>query len=208
MDEQKIPLPAWIAWAMVACLAALVAGLGEFWLVEKARSQLLRDENLLAEAALKASQNQLEAERILGRRQAEKAPAGLAGFGAALLSRPDGAPAGAASAPPWGVVIWDGANRNGLLRFSRLPEAPADRDYQLWLEGPGSPYPSDCGVFQGPPGGDDRGVPFNINAPVGTGCRFILLEVKKGGALTLPEARAGGSIVLASAPLSGRISNP
>jgi hypothetical protein len=207
MDEQKIPLPAWIAWAMVACLAALVAGLGELWLVEKARAQLLRDENLLAGAALKSSQNQLEAERIVGRRQAETSPAGLAGFGAALLSPPDGATP-AASLPPWGVVIWDGANRNGLLRFSRLPEAAADRDYQLWLEGPGAPYPSDCGVFHGPPAGDDRGVPFNVNAPVGAGCRFILLEVKKGGALTLPEARAGGSIVLASAALSGRIFNP
>jgi hypothetical protein len=208
MDEQKIPLPAWFAWAMVACLAALVAGLGELWLVERARSQLLRDENLLAGAALKAAQNQLEAERILGRRQAEQAPAGLAGFGAALLSAPEGSPAGAGPAPPWGVVIWDGARRNGLLRVSRLPEAAADRDYQLWLEGPGAPYPSDCGVFHGPRGGGDRGVPFNVNAPVGSGCRFILLEVKKGGALTLPEAQAGGSIVLASGPLSGRISDP
>lgn len=207
MDEQKIPLPPWLAWAMVACLAALVAGLGELWLVEKSRSQLLRDENLLAVAALQESQNQLEAERILGRRQAEKGTAGLAGFGAALLSPPDRAPAGAASASPWGVVIWDGANRNGILRFSHLPEAPADRDYQLWLEGQGSTYPSDCGVFHGTPAGDDRGIPFNVNAPVGAGCRFILLEVKKGGALTLPEARAGGSIVLASDPLSERISS-
>src|ERR1035438_3088444 len=63
-DESRIELPAWLPWATTACLAALVACLGELWVIERARSQLLREEGMLTEAALKGMQNQLEAERI------------------------------------------------------------------------------------------------------------------------------------------------
>jgi len=69
MDEQKIPLPPWLPWATTACLAALVACLGELWILERARMRLMQEQVLLANAALKGAENQLEAERILDRRE-------------------------------------------------------------------------------------------------------------------------------------------
>jgi len=55
----KTPLPQWLPWATTACLAALVACLGELWILEKARIQLLHDENQMTEAALKAPRTSL-----------------------------------------------------------------------------------------------------------------------------------------------------
>ncbi len=62
MDEPKTTLPTLLPWAATACLAALVACIGELWIIEKARMRLVQDQNLLAEAALKGTENQLEAE--------------------------------------------------------------------------------------------------------------------------------------------------
>jgi len=78
MDETKIELPAWLPWATTACLAALVACLLELWIIERTRTQLLRDEALVGEASLRAARNQLEEERILTRREIEQLKAGAA----------------------------------------------------------------------------------------------------------------------------------
>lgn len=76
MDETKIELPAWLPWATTACLAALVACLLELWIIERTRTQLLRDEALVADANLRAARNQLEEERILTRREIEELKSG------------------------------------------------------------------------------------------------------------------------------------
>ena len=209
MNESRIELPAWLPWATTACLAALVACLGERWAIEKARSELLREEGMLTEAALKGMQNQLEAERIVNRseiaglRAASGRPAALH---AALLLAPAGSPARPPT-PPFGVVAWDPEGRRALAMFNGLPAQAPDRDYQLWLEGPGPGNPADCGVFHAPADNGGSGILIKINGSMGPGCRFLLVDGAKGGARTLGEAEAGGPIVLATLPLGEKILN-
>jgi hypothetical protein len=203
----KIELPPWLPWATTACLAALVACLGELWIIEKARSELLREDGTLAAAALKASENQIEAERIVNSRELDGLRALTethAELQFAFLLPPDGGPPGAA-AHPAGFVVWDPEGRRGLLRIDGLPAQVRERDYQLWLEGLVPGNSAECGVFHGPTGGAGGAVAIRLSGPVAPGSRFLLVDGAKGGARTLAEATAGGSIVLATLPYAGKI---
>jgi hypothetical protein len=206
MDEPKTPFPALLPWAVTACLAALVACLGELWMVEKARTQMLRDENLLANAALKGAENQIEAERILDRREREEYGAIRRegpGLRVALLSA---AIPASPLAPPSGAIAWDPDGDVCLVRASGLaPERP-DRDFQLWLLGPGPRYPADCGTFHSLPAGDSC-IELKLPAPVGPGCGFMLIYGVKGGTRSFDEAVSRGMIELASHPPPGKMAN-
>jgi len=204
MDKSKIALPRWLPWATTACLAIFVACLGEIVVIEKARTQLVRDDILLVQAQLKASQNQLEAERIVNRRELEELrPEG--GAPRLFLTPPGSDPSDASNrGAPIGVVTWDSTARHALLRFSGLPPLAAGRDYQVWIEGPAPRQPVACGLFHEAVAG---GIPVDLQAPWAPECRFLLIDTAKGGAPTLAEAQANGSIVLASLPPAGKISN-
>ena len=202
-DESKIELPAWLPWATTACLAALVACLGELWVIEKERSQLIREDAALSQTALKAAENQLEAERIVSAREGAGLRA-IAGPQVALLLAPGGSLAPKAA---FGVVDWDPAARRGRIRLSGLPVLPPERDYQLWLDGQGPGYPADCGAFHGPADDDGAGISISVAGAVGPGCRFLLVDGVKGGGRTLAEAGAHGSIVLATLPIGENISH-
>jgi hypothetical protein len=207
MDDSKIEIPAWLPWGTTAILAALVACLGELWMVEKTRTDLLRDENTLAAAALKAAENQLEAERIVDRREIEelKGSSGAeAGLNIAVLS-PSGRYLTDLPAPGSGAVVWKSQGNRATLIFAHEPGPFAQTDYQLWLVGPGQS--SSCGVFGHPTKAEPPQIPIELKIPVAKGCQFLLFEGKKGGARTIEEARATGSIVLASLPWDGRILN-
>jgi hypothetical protein len=208
MEQTKIELPWWLPWATTACLAALVACLGELLFIEKARTRFLRDQGQLAETAMRGAQNQLEAERIVERRAMESLRAGddsRRALQVLLLSPPDAAAAGA---PTLGAIVVDPADGRGLIRLAGGTEQPTARDYQLWLDGPGGGYPANCGVFHGASGADGSLASFAAGAPVSQGCRFLLVDGPKGGARTLGEAQSRGSIVLASLPYSRRIPTP
>jgi hypothetical protein len=201
MDETKIELPAWIPWATTACLAALVGCLVELLFIERSRTEMLKEENLLAKASLKGAQNQLEVERIVSRREIEEMRESP-GPRAAMLSAPN---AGArAPDAPWGIVTWDPSARHAVLRFSGLAPPAPGRNYQLWLEGSGPGYPIWCGAFNAT---SSDGFPVDLASPAASGYRFIVLECKIGGSWSLEEEKAGGSIVLASLPEPGKISN-
>jgi anti-sigma-K factor RskA len=58
-----------LPWVVAACFALSAAWLGQLYLATRAETQLLRDGNALVEISLKSTQQQLEAERILSRRQ-------------------------------------------------------------------------------------------------------------------------------------------
>jgi hypothetical protein len=204
MDESKFELPPWLPWATTACLAALVACLGELWIIEKAKSELLREDGLLAEAALKGVENQMEAERIVNRRELDglrAAAAPRAQLQSALLLPPGVDRSGAV-----GAVAWDPAGGRGLLSLSGLPAQPPERDYQLWLEGPGPGIPAECGVFHGSPHDGAEAVAVSLVGPIAPGWRLVLIDGAKGGARTLADAEAAGSIVLATLPAAGNIS--
>jgi hypothetical protein len=203
-DESRLELPSWLPWATTACLAALVACLGELWIIERARSQLNREQYQLADAALKGAENQLEAERIVDRRALAglRSSAAQPGLRAAMLAPPG---AGPAPAPAFGVVAWDPSAGRGLIGLGGLPGLGPDRDYQLWLENPGKEGPSSCGVFHPSAAGDGAFIAVTVSGAAAPGCRFLLVDAIRGGARTLDEAKARGSIVLASLPFDGKI---
>jgi hypothetical protein len=200
MDETKIELPAWLPWATTACLAALVACLVELWIIEKTRNQLLRDDEALGQASLQAAQNQLEAERIVGRRELEQ----MRAHGAEVLSRPgeDGYLPG-----PWGIASWDAGGGILVVRLAGLPILGADRDYQLWIEGSGPGYPQACGIVDRSAKDDEGTTVIRLRQPIPEKYRILLIAGKKGGSGTLEEAEASGSIILASTLPRGKISN-
>ena len=206
MEEPKIPIAPWLPWATTACLAALVACLAELWNVEKVRGQLLRDQGLMAEAALKGAENQLEAERIVDRRERERvAPAAQAALQVELLAPPDGA----ASRPgrAFGALLWESGSTRALLKVSGLGEGKPLGGYRLWVEGPAQAAlaagPTMAAEAMGQPGGLAVDLPFAATQ----GIQFYLVE-NQPGAATLAEARSRGSIVLASLPGSGKMPNP
>jgi hypothetical protein len=188
MEEPKSALPALLPWAAAACLAALVACVGELLFIEKARTRLLQDENLLSQAALKSSENQLEAERILGRRERE-------GYAADRGTDPE-SPVGAIALGPGGTT--------GLLWTSNMPGGHPDRDFQLWLLGEGPRYPAACGTFHAFPEGDSA-VPIQLTAPVAPGCSFVLVYGTRGGERDFAQALSRGVIELATRPPAPKI---
>jgi hypothetical protein len=207
MDETKIELPAWLPWASTACLAALVACLGELWIIEKTHTQFLKDENLLAEASLKGAQNQLEAERIVNGREIEEMRAGSAANSVTFLATP-----GAGREDPfglnhaWGIAVWNATAQNVQIRFSGLPPLDPDRDYQCWIEGPGPGLPAGS-ILRSNVYDDSYALAVHLRSPVPPGYRILLIDGAKGGAATPEEAKARGSIILASPPPAGKISN-
>jgi hypothetical protein len=207
MDETKIELPAWLPWATTACLAALVACLIELWIIEKTRTQLLREENLISEASLKGAQNQLVAERIVGRREIDEMRAGSAANSVTFLATP-----GAGREDPfgldhaWGVAVWNAAAQNVQIRLAGLPPPDPDRDYQCWIDGSGPGLPVGC-MVRSSVYDDSYAIALHLRSPAPIGYSILLIYGKKGGAATLEEAKAGGSIVLASPPQAGKISN-
>jgi hypothetical protein len=192
LDEPNYELPRWLPWATTACLAALVACLVELWIIERSRGELLSEQAQLAASAAAAAQNQLEAERILDARQLQDLGAGLEVI---LLAPP--APGSFAR----GVAVVDPASGHGQLRLFGTPGQPDDRDYQLWIEGPGEARAANGGVFHASRAGD--GDPVGIIAPVTRGCRLILIEGVRGGFSSLGDAEERGSIILASTPKKG-----
>jgi hypothetical protein len=200
MDETKYELPRWLPWATTACLAALVACLFEFWVIEKSRTELLSEQGLLADSAAKAEQNQIEAERILHAREiellSEKADpqSGLQVIRLVPVNTGD---------PSCAVAVLDPASGRGQLRLFGVSGQPESRDYQLWMEGPAPGNPARCGVFHLAVA---DGGPMPIVAMLTPGCRLILVDGAKGGSSSLSRAKEGGSIVLASPPYTGEIS--
>jgi hypothetical protein len=205
MDEPKIELPPWLPWATTACLAAAVACLVELWMIERARNQLLRDEGMLSESAMQGMGNQLEAERIISQRRIENLHPAQGTQGAlrvALL-----APASSGGGAAMGALAWNPQDGSGEIRISGLGGQPPQRDYQLWLEGPGPTPPARCAVFHADTGSGRAEIRVDPAAAAGPGGRFLLIDGIRDGSATLGEAKAGGSIVLATPLPAGRISN-
>jgi hypothetical protein len=200
MDENKFAFPSWLPWATTACLAIVVACLGEILVIEKARTQLVRDDNFLIQATLKASQNQLEAERIVHRRELQQLRS-APGVRVAFLSAPH---RWGTSSAPWGVATWDPTGRHAVLRCSGLPGLAADHDYQVWIEAPGATYPISCGVFHADA---VEAYPLDLPSPIDPAYRILLIDGKKGGSATLAEAESAGPIVLATPIPLGKITD-
>ncbi len=181
-----------LPWAAALVLALLAAWLTQRLLTEQSRARLLADQLALAEVALRSSQQQLEAERILAYRHAENlreqstgaAPGAGLQLGV-LTSALEAAPLAQA------VAVWDPGRQEGLFRSEHLPPPGPGRDYQLWLSDPQYPDPVDAGVLaigQTAAGGQLR---FTARRPVLAVHGFAVTREPKGGA-----AKPGGPLVL------------
>lgn len=203
MPPSRTPIEprTWLPWAAVACLAALVAGLGELWILERMHTKVLRDEAEISQAALQSADNQLEAERILARSLPKRPP--TAHFQILLLAPP---PEGASESalPKAGALVWLESEDTGALVLSGGLPPPSGKAYRLWMESPDGGV--DCGLVDAAAAQTAGGVPVRI--PADGGSRFLLILGSGGEGKTLANARADGSIVLASLPPGGKISPP
>lgn len=199
MDEPKYELPAWLPWATTACLAALVACLVELWTIERSRGELLSEQAQLAASAATAAQNQLEAERILDARQLQDLGAGADPAGALQVMLLEPADSDSAARA---VAVLDPTSGRGQLRLFGTPGEPAERDYEVWVEGPGPGRPTCCGVFHSDQAAN--GDPVAIKADIVPGSWLVLIDGPKGGSSSLEAVMAKSSIVLASTPYKRR----
>jgi anti-sigma-K factor RskA len=194
-----IPLTSWIGLAAAACFALTTAYFGQAFLTERASVAALRDQQTLAELALRGATNQLEAERLIGRRELAArdqrvtdltrqlaAQGTLADYKIATLASLLGN-----SPQALAVAVWNPANQEGVLTVQKLPALAADKDYQLWVVDPQYPIPVDGGVFRVDPATGEARLNFRPNLPVKTVAKFAVSLERKGG---VPKAE--GPMVL------------
>ncbi len=77
-SAQVIAFPSWIAIGAAACFALTAAYFGQAFLTERAMADALRDQQTLADLSLRGVNQQLEAERLIGRRELAEAAAKVA----------------------------------------------------------------------------------------------------------------------------------
>jgi anti-sigma-K factor RskA len=194
-----IPFTSWIGLAAAACFALTTAYFGQAFVTERASVAALRDQQTLAELALRGATNQLEAERLIGRRELaardqrvtdltrQLATQGtLADYKIATLASLLGN-----SPQALAVAVWNPANQEGVLTVQKLPALAADKDYQLWVVDPQYPIPVDGGVFRVDPATGEARLNFRPNLPVKTVAKFAVSLERKGG---VPKAE--GPMVL------------
>jgi anti-sigma-K factor RskA len=194
-----IPFTSWIGLAAAACFALTTAYFGQAFLTERASVAALRDQQTLAELALRGATNQLEAERLIGRRELAArdqrvtdltrqlaAQGTLADYKIATLASLLGN-----SPQALAVAVWNPANQEGVLTVQKLPALAADKDYQLWVVDPQYPIPIDGGVFRVDPATGEARLNFRPNLPVKTVAKFAVSLERKGG---VPKAE--GPMVL------------
>jgi hypothetical protein len=184
------PLCALLPWTLAASLALATAWFGQLYLANRSESDLLRDRAALAELALRSSQHQLEAERIITRQQLavleRQAPVDLARLKCSVLtSRLDHSPKALA------VAVWDSTKQEGVLQVEALPALLPHQDYQLWIMDPQYPDPIDSGVFAVQPETGEARIAFKPRQPVGVVSAFAVTLERKGGA-----SRAEGPLAL------------
>lgn len=63
----------WVPWAVAACLALTFVGLGQLYLTRSAESDLLRDQQRLADLELRSVRQQAEAERLVAAHELDRA---------------------------------------------------------------------------------------------------------------------------------------
>lgn len=193
--------PVLIGWAVAASLAVVAGWLGVRYSTTAAENRLLHQQQALADAALRSARNELEAERIVGRRQLEAATDRIAALGQELRHQGDLAKFKIAmltsmlgnSPKAMAVAVWDPKSQEGVLSVENLPALPADKDYQLWVVDPQYAIPVDGGVFQVNPSTGEARYEFKAGKPINSVAKFAVSLERKGG---VPKAE--GPMVLLS----------
>jgi anti-sigma-K factor RskA len=192
-----IQFPAWIPWAMAACLAAAVALTGRRYSDLRHANEALNEQQRIAEQTIEQTRAQLEDARRLvtesSRQIAElsiklKDEGDLAHFKISTLASMLGnTPAAIA------VAVWDPSREQGVLSVSKLPALASEKDYQLWVIDKQYPAPVSAGVFVVDPLTGEAHIVFKADKPVKSIAKFAVSLERKGGSPS-PE----GPIVLIS----------
>ena len=185
----------WVPWAAVGCLVLVAAGVGQLYLTSRSEVQSWRDQQELTQTHLKSIQNQLDAERIVARRELanltqEKTEAARQRdeLGRQLKAQGDltnlkitplsslltEAPQARA------VAVWNPTNQQGVLKVERLPALTPDRDYQLWIVDSQATDPVDGGTFQVDADGGGI-IPFKAKRPIKAVVAYAITQERKGG---------------------------
>ena len=178
-----------LPWAAAAGFALLATWFGQRYFVSRTEADLLKTEQQLADYALRSARNQLEAERIVSRRQLENATTQIAALDARLKREADLANfkittlASMLNNSPQAVAVavWNPLKQEGVLQVAKLPALAADKDYQLWVVDPQYPNPVDGGVFTVDPQTGEARMQFKAKQPVATVAAFAVTLERKGG---------------------------
>ncbi|MBI5766739.1 MAG: anti-sigma factor [Verrucomicrobia bacterium] len=188
--------PSLLPWAAAAGFALLAGWFARLYIGARAETQLGSAQHALADLALQQVQQQLEAERILTRREI----AGLTGqltdarTQVAALDERRQHEADLArlkitaltsllknSPGAIGVAVWNPEKQEGVLHVDKLPAPAAGQDYQLWVVDPQYPNPVDGGVFTVDPQTGAQRVVFKARQPVRAIDAFAVTLERKGG---------------------------
>lgn len=199
-----------LPWAAAACFALTAAWFGQLYLSARSEAGLLRDTQALTELSLKSAQTQLEAERILARRQyadQEKLVVETRAQVtqrdtqlAALTERVDTLSAQLKSEgdlaqlkitalasmlknspQALAVAVWSPEKQEGILRTEKLPALASDQDYQLWVVDPQYKDPVDGGVFTVDAQTGEARQKFKAKQPIKEIAAYAITLERKGG---------------------------
>ncbi len=179
-----------LPWAIAACFALATVWVGKLYLTERAGNTSLVLQQQAADLALKSARNQLEAERIIARRESSDARGQLASLEQRLKSEADLAQLKIAaltslagnSAQALAVAVWNPAKQEGTFAVDKLPASAPGQNYELWIIGAQQgAKPVSAGVFNVAADGTAR-VGFKPTLAVPAIAKFAVSREKNDGA--------------------------
>lgn len=178
-----------VPWAIAACLTLASAWLGQRYASTRTELATVRTQAELVAISLQSTQQQLEAERILGERRAKGAEQRVAQLSAELKSQSDLATLKITALASMlqnipqaqAIAVWDPRKQEGILDVQKLPALAANEDYQIWVVDPQYPIPVDGGVFTVEPTSGSCRVKFTAKQPVSVINAFAVTRERKGG---------------------------
>lgn len=181
--------PAFIPWALAACLAVAAVGAGGLYYTKSSEASVLREEQRLADLEMQSMRNQMAAERIVHERELADARRQVALLDRKLRSETDLAKYKIAalvsmlhnSPEAMAVAVWNPMDQEGMLKVTKLPMAPSDEDYQLWVMDSDYPAPLSGGVFQVDPASGEAHVKFTSDKKIMSPIWFAVTLERKGG---------------------------
>lgn len=160
-----------LPWAIAASLAVAAAWLTRLYVTRTAEAERWRTQYVLAELALKKTQQELETERLItGEQLAQLDLANLKIAALAALAK--NIPEARA------VAVWNPARQEGVFALEQMPALPPDQRLELWvLEGD---KPVSAGVFDVRPGEVTR-IRFKPTATIQRAAAFAVSREKNDG---------------------------
>jgi anti-sigma-K factor RskA len=164
-----------LPWAIAACFALAAAWFGRLYVASNLEAEQLRLQFAFAEVALRSTQQQVEAERIVSREQVAQldvANLKIAAIASLMKNSPEA----------HAVAVWNPARQEGVFALEKMPPLAPDQRLELWVvEAKEGAKPVSAGVLDVRTGELMR-VRFKPTAPVGAVAQFAVSREKNDGA--------------------------